>query len=381
MLWARVVFAARAFVANNLGSYSAALTYSCMLAAVPVMCIIFAIGRGFGFGNIIEERIKANIHGGSDIMDSVFVFIKHYLEHTHSGVFLGAGLLLLIYTLVMLTSNVEVAFNAIWHAPRSRNIYRKVVNYLSIFLLVPVLIVVTSGFSVFMLTIVDQLRDYEVISSTMSFVVRSTPVLISMLAFVALYKLMPNTHVRWRSVLVPGIVAGALFQALQYFYINYQLMISSYNAIYGSFAALPLFMIWLHMSWYVCLGGAQISYAIQHHGQHHLALAPESLSRRDHDRVAIYLMKLIARGVAQAEPPTSVDELSASTRMPHALVQTVVAELVEAQLLSEVMCADHTEVRYQPAMDLQLITPAEVVRRLSGVSKDDANCPVTQASV
>ncbi|MBP5381032.1 MAG: YihY family inner membrane protein [Bacteroidaceae bacterium] len=183
----RSIITANGFTQNNLASYAAALTYSCMLAAVPVLAIIFAIARGFGFGSVIEEQLRENLSVSPDIADTVFGFIDSYLAHTHSGIFLGFGLLLLLYTVVMLTSNIETAFNTIWHVRSSRNIYRRCLDYIAIFFVLPILIVVTSGFSIFMITLASQISDYQILSNTMEFVIQYTPVLLWGIAFVALY--------------------------------------------------------------------------------------------------------------------------------------------------------------------------------------------------
>ena len=216
----RLVITIDGFLENNLTSYAAALTYSCLLAAVPVLAIIFAVARGFNFGAVIEEQLRANLSVSEDLANTVFGFIDSYLAHTHSGIFLGFGLIMLLYTVVMFTSNIETAFNTIWHVRSSRNIYRRVIDYVTVFVILPLLIVVTSGFSVFMITLTSLFSDYVILSSTMEFVIQVTPMVLWCIAFVALYKLMPNTHVRWRATLIPGLLAGTLFQILQYLYIH-----------------------------------------------------------------------------------------------------------------------------------------------------------------
>ncbi len=360
----RLIMTVECFNENKLYSYAAALTYSCLLAAVPVLSIIFAIARGFGFGAVIEKGIKENISASDDLVQEVFGFIDHYLEHTHSGVFLGVGLLLLLYTVIMLTSNIETAFNTIWHARSSRNIYRQILNYASIFLLLPVLIVVTSGFSVFMLTVVDELKDYQLLSNTMSLFIKYTPVTLACLCFIALYKFMPNTRVRWRSVFVPGILAGCLFQCLQYLYIHYQLMLSSYNAIYGSFAALPLFMLWMQFSWYICLAGAQMSYAFEHSRDYLFGKYSSRLSRQEHDALCVLLMAHTARRFRKGEPPSSVTLLMEETGLPQSIVQGLMDELVYVGLLSETRDDRCKETLYEPHLDINRITVKYVLQRL-----------------
>ena len=132
---------------NNIMSYGSALTYSTLLAAVPVLAIIFGIGRGFGFAPYIEDRIRDSLQVSPELTDKVIEFVNSYLEHTQGGVVIGVGLIVLMYTLVSLTSNVETAFNTIWYVRSSRNFYRSIFDYMSIFLLLPFVIVITRTFT------------------------------------------------------------------------------------------------------------------------------------------------------------------------------------------------------------------------------------------
>lgn len=360
----RIIITVESFLGNNLSSFTAALTYSCMLAAVPVLAIVFAIARGFGFGSLIEDRLRANIQLSDDITNTVFSFIEHYLERAKGGVFVGVGLLLLIYTVVMLTSNIETAFNTIWQVKSSRNIYRRITNYVSVFLFTPILIVVTSGFSVFMVTFTSVFSKYILLSSTMGFMIKITPVLLSGLAFTALYKFMPNTRVHWRATLVPGLLAGSLFQVLQYVYIHYQFLLSSYNAIYGSFAALPLFMLWMQFSWYICLIGAQMSYANQCVSEYAYAKDSQHLSRRDHDSVALLIMSRICKRYAEGIAPYSTHSLAIETRLPHALVQGLLDEMVVSGIVYETSDETGTLKHFLPSKDIHSISVDWVLHQL-----------------
>lgn len=360
----RLIIVVNGFLYDNLTSYAAALTYNCMLAAVPVLAIIFAVARGFNFDSIIEERLRANLSVSPEIADTLFTFIDSYLEHTHSGIFLGVGILILLYTVVMLTSNIETAFNAIWHVRTPRNIYRSIIDYITVFAILPLLIVVTSGFSVFMITLTSVFHDYVILSNTMEFVIQTAPMVLWCLAFIVLYKLMPNTHVHLRVVLVPGLIAGALFQLLQYFYIHFQIVLSSYNAIYGTFAALPMFMLWMNISWILILTGAQMSYANQSVDEYAFMKDSQNISRCDHDALCILLLQHIAHRFAEGMPPYTTHTLARETRLPLSLVQGLIDELVTVGLLSEGNDETGTKRHYLPRQDIHRITINKVVNYL-----------------
>ena len=376
----RTVISVDGFLMNNLTSYAAALTYSCILAAVPVLAIIFAIARGFNFGTVIEEQLRSNLSISDELADTIFGFINSYIEHTHSGIFLGFGILMLLYTVVMLTSNIETAFNTIWQVRSSRNIYRRTIDYITVFLILPLLIVVTSGFSVFMITLTSLFSDYVILSSTMEFVIQTAPLFLWCIAFVALYKMMPNTHVRWSAALVPGIICGILFQILQYLYIHFQIVLSSYNAIYGSFAALPMFMLWLNISWIICLVGAQVSYANQCVDEYAFTKESQNMSRCDHDTLCVLLLTAIGHRFAEGMPPHSTHTLAHETGLPHSVVQGLLYELTAAGLLSEANDETGLHQHYLPKQDIHRMTINSILHRLDNHGKGRIPLQWSQAS-
>ena len=260
----RLGMAVAHFLKHNLMSHASALCYSSILGAVPILAIVMAIARGFGFGQLIEEKI-ANIAAlSSEMAETVMSFVNNYLEYARGGVFVGIGLLLLFYTLFNLTSDIETAFNTIWEVRTSRNIFRRAVSYVSVFFFLPVVIIITSGLQLFLAGIARFLPDYEFVSHGFQLLMQLLPYALSGVAFIFLYKLMPNTEVHWRATIVPGFLAGAAFQGLQWVYIYSQVWLSSYNAIYGTFAAIPLFMLIVQLSWTIVLFGGALSYVHQH---------------------------------------------------------------------------------------------------------------------
>lgn len=365
LLFKRIYITVDHFVNNNLSSYASALTYNTTLAVVPVLAIIFAIARGFGFDNIIESRLRIALDSFSpDMTQTVLTFVESYLQHTKSGVFLGVGILLLFYTLVNLTMNIETAFNTVWQVTNTRNIYRRITDYISVFLLLPILMILTNGVNVVLLTLESWLDMYFSMGSTFHVVVVMLPFFISSLVFVLLYKLMPNTHVRWKACVGPGIIAGLLFQGLEYFYIHYQIKLSSYNAIYGSFAAIPLLLIFLQFTWYICLIGCQLSYANQMVQEYAFERSTRSMSRRFRDTLSLLLVSHVAKKFATGERPLSQHSLSRATRLPETLVTVLLEELVSVGVLAVTHNNSGTEMLYIPAIDIHRLTVRMVVERL-----------------
>lgn len=365
LLFKRVYITIDHFINNNLGSYASALTYNTTLAVVPVLAIIFAIARGFGFDSVIESRIRESLDSfGPEVTELVLNFVERYLQHTKSGVFLGVGLLLLFYTLVNLTMNIETAFNAVWQVGNSRNIYRRISDYISVFLLLPILMIITNGINVVFVTLESWLETYLSIGVYFHIIVALVPFIISSAVFVLLYKLMPNTHVRWSACIGPGIIAGMLFQGLEYFYIHYQIKLSSYNAIYGSFAAIPLLLIFLQFTWYICLIGCQLSYANQMVQEYAFERSVRGMSRRFRDTLSLLLVSYIAKGFAEGNRPLSQRSLAKMAHLPEELVKVLLDELVSVGVLAITHNNSGTEMLYIPAIDIHQLTVRMVVGRL-----------------
>lgn len=365
LLFKRIYITVDHFVNNNLSSYASALTYNTTLAVVPVLAIIFAIARGFGFDNLIEKRIRVALDSFSpEVTETVLNFVDSYLQHTKSGVFLGVGILLLFYTLVNLTMNIETAFNTVWQVTNTRNIYRRITDYISVFFLLPILMIITNGLNVVLLMLESWLDVYFSMGRVFHIIVVMLPFFISSMVFVLLYKLMPNTHVRWSACIGPGIIAGLLFQGLEFFYIHYQIKLSSYNAIYGSFAAIPLLLIFLQFTWYVCLIGCQLSYANQMVQEYAFERSTQGMSRRFRDTLSLLLVCHIAKGFASGERSLSQHALSHTTHLPETLVKVLLEELVSVGVLAVTHNNSGTEMLYIPAIDIHKLSVRMVVDRL-----------------
>ena len=251
------------FTQDRVVNKASALTYSTLLAIVPILAIVFAIARGFGFDNLIRQQIMSGFGGSAEAMEVILEFVNSYLAQTKSGVFIGVGLILLLWTVLNLINNMEITFNRIWQVKKARSMYRKITDYTSMLLLIPLLLVVSGGLSIYMSTALKHVEDYALLAPLGKFMIRLIPFALTWFMFTGLYIFMPNTKVKFKHALISGILAGSAHQAFQFLYISGQLWVSRYNAIYGSFAALPMFLLWLQISWTICLFGAQLTYASQ----------------------------------------------------------------------------------------------------------------------
>jgi len=253
----------RFFTEKRVLTQASALTYSTLLAIVPMLAVVFAIARGFGYNKYIEVWFREVLASQPQVADVIVTFVNSYLVHTKSGIFLGVGLIFMLYTVLMLVNNVEETFNQIWQVNNSRPIIRSFANYLAMFFLFPIIIVISTGLSIFMETVAGKMDDFVLLEPIFNNLISLSPSMLMSLLFIVLYVYMPNTKVRFSCAVIPGILAGIAMHVLQIVYIHSQIWVTGYNAIYGSFAALPLFMLWLQISWTICLFGAQLTYTNQ----------------------------------------------------------------------------------------------------------------------
>ena len=262
-IYRKLYLTIRFFTEKRVMTQASALTYSTLLAIVPILAVVFAIARGFGYNKYIEMWFRELLASQPQVADVIVSFVNSYLIHTRSGIFLGVGLIFMLYTVLMLVNNIEETFNQIWQVNNSRPIIRSFVNYLAMFFLLPIIIVISTGFSIFMETVADKMDDIVILEPIVRKLFSFFPYMLMSLIFVVIYVYLPNTKVRFSCAIIPGILAGIAMHLLQIAYINSQVWVTGYNAIYGSFAALPLFMLWLQISWTICLFGAQLTYTNQ----------------------------------------------------------------------------------------------------------------------
>ena len=361
----KIMLAVRFFTAKRVLQKAAALTYSTLLAIVPIFAVVFAIARGFGYNKYIEVWFRGAFESQPQVAETIIGFVNSYLVHTKCGVFLGVGLVFMLYTLLMLVSNVEDTFNEIWQVKKPRSIFRTFTDYLAMFFLFPIILVLTSGLSLFITTIANSMPDFLLLGSFVRFLIDLLPFVLMSAMFMALYVFMPNTHVRFSSVIVPGILAGFAMQGLQIVYIHSQLFLSSYNAIYGSFAALPLFMLWVQISWTICLFGAELCYTNQYLDYYDYDAHPGEISHRYKIMLATLLMSRICRRFAKGQKPYTALELREETTIPIRFVNDLLYELIDAGLLLE-MTSDEKgeESRFMPAEDTNSLSLGVMVDRL-----------------
>lgn len=360
-----ITLSIKEFTERRIVNKASALTYNTLLAIIPILAILFAIARGFGFANLLEDQFRSGLQGQALTAETVLSFIDSYLSHVKSGVFIGVGLIMLFYTVLLLTYNMERTFNSIWQVKKPRSLYRKLTDYFSMLLLLPLLILLSIGISIFMSTFLKNIEEFALLAPIVKFLVRLTPFVLTWGMFTALYIFMPNTKVKLKYAIFPGILAGTAFQAFQYLYIGSQIWVSSYNAIYGSFAAIPMFLLWTQISWSICLYGAQLCYVAQNLRNFSFSKETENISRRYHDFLCILIMSLICKRFQTELPPYTAESLSDEHKIPIRLTTTILYELQDLHMIYETPVEDdEEEMAYLPSVDINRMNVAMLLSRL-----------------
>ena len=295
----------QAYLEEGIGTLAGSLTYSTVLSVVPMLAVIIGIAKGFGLQEVVREALTNTLPGHDQQFERTFTYVENYLGQVQGGLFIGLGLLILFYTVLMLISTIEDAFNKLWQAPYPRSWSRRIVNYFGAFILLPLILTVSSGTTLFLSTLNHTyLGSLEVISTLTTQLLSLVPYVLITLAFTGLYFFVPNVRVRFLPALIAGVISGIAFQLFQGLYISGVLWISKYNAIYGSFAAVLLALLWMQLSWLIVLLGAQISYAIQHVWHFNAPPSADTPSRYYQDLLFITLTAEITAIARSMKSPT-----------------------------------------------------------------------------
>jgi len=361
-----VILAIRSFQRDNVQTKASALTFSTLLAIVPLLAVIVGIASGFGLRETVRQSVYSYFPGQTNVLKQAFDFADNYLRMAQGGIFIGVGLALLLYTVINLISAIESAFNDIWQVKSSRSWRRKITDYLALFIILPAMMTVSGGLSLFLSTIPKTyLNEYVFLTPVTDTLLSIAPYVLTILIFTALYILIPNTKVRFPNALSAGFITGIAFQLFQYFYINGQIWVSKYNAIYGSFAALPLLLLWLQISWLLCLFGAEITYASQNVKSFSFDRDSRNISRRYKDFLIFLITSLIVKRFEKGEKPYSANELSEQNSIPIRLTQEILYLLTELGIVLEVRVdEDERVVHFQPALDIHQISIGFLGRKI-----------------
>ena len=361
----------KCFIKDRVWIRAAALSYTTLFSIIPILALLFAIAKGFGFSNLMEHLLRDGMMENGT-MDMVMTFIDNYLEYAKSGVFIGIGVAMLLWAIINLADSIEGNMNAIWDVKKQRSYFRKLTDYMALFIIFPIIIIVYAAVSIFMTTIYERLAEYYIISSFVHICIKLTPFVLSGMIMTGLFIFIPNTKVRFLNAFIPGMITGIIFQAFLYIYIQIQMSVSSYNAIYGSFAIIPMFMLWADISWSIILFGVEMSFVSQNIEQYNFGQEVDNVSRRYHDFLCVIVMSLICKRFEQGGAPYTAGELSDAGEIPIRLTNRLLDELEMAGLIHGFSADAKSETEhFLPAIDINQISIGRLLSTIESYGCED----------
>jgi len=361
---------------------ASALTFFSLLSIVPVVAMAFGIAKGFEFEKILQEKILERFEGQEEVLLEVFGFANSLLANTKGGLIAGVGVILLFWTIIKVLGNIESSFNDIWSVRKERTLARKITDYLSVMLVAPVLLVLSGSVTVFVTTelaaFTQKIDVLGILGPVVLLFLEITPFIIMGVLFAFLYIFMPNRQVDRKSGFIAGAIAGSVYVIVQMIYVKFQVGVAGYNAIYGSFAALPLFLVWLQMSWLIVLAGAELSCI--HQNMDMLEYGPDARRASHYFRrlVALRIVNFMSRNFAKGEVPLTAERISESLEIPRGLTTELVEELTESGLLIEAANRGRDEAAYVPARDTDQMTVKFVMDALDRRGVDQIPVATTE---
>lgn len=355
---------------------ASALTFTTMLSLVPFLAFAFAILKGLGVQNVLEPIVLNNLTAGSqEIVDRIVT----YINKTNMASVGAIGLATLIGSVISLLGTIEETFNVVWRVRETRSLTRKFSDYLSVVVSAPLLVLAATSINT---TLRSQTAVAWIVSNTylgpvILGVFKILPYVSIWAALVFVYIFIPNTRVSFRSALVGGIFAGTIWQLAQWAHLTFQLGVSNYNAIYGTLAVLPVFMLWIYVSWAIVLLGVEVVHSHQNWWSADMDVDGTPLNALSREKLAVLLVLHVCRHFCEGRRPPTIDEISSNYMIPRQYVDTLLEELAQDGFLAR--ACDGAE-GWLPARDPERITPADVVEsiRCSGHAIELPDTPLTR---
>lgn len=338
-----------------------ALTFYTLFSIVPILALVFAIGKAFGFDDKLKSQIASEYGQYSTVLDQAFIYADRMLSTTSGGVIAGFGAVLLLWSVISLLINIENSFNDIWEINKGRTWYRKVTDYLTIIIIAPIFLLASGALT---LAIQTHVSEMYIISGATAVILKLISFLMLGFVFTFIYVVLPNTKVNLRSAFIAAMITTVLFELLEWAYISFQIGASRLNVIYGSFAALPLFLIWLQYSWYLVLFGAELAFANQNVGHYELENEIQNISVRYKRVISLMICNRVVKNFDSGKKPLNAMEIAKDLDLPVRLARNIINELVETKILSEIITPNDKEIAYQPAITDSKLTIKFIINRL-----------------
>lgn len=321
---------------TDMQSTACAMTYRTVLALVPVLAMVFAICRGFGFESLLTQQLYKFFPSQHEALAQAMRFVDSYLSQASEGVFVGVGIVFLLWTVISLLSSVEASFNKIWNVRQGRTFWRQTTDYMGIMIVLPVLMICSSGITVMLDTALKRFLPFDFMTPALTALFEVLSFLLIVFFFAGSYMLIPNTKVRFKNAFFSGLLTATAYTVLQWLFVTGQMYVSKYNAIYGSFSFLPLLLIWLQLVWLFTYIGAEICYASQNFSRFDYHNLTGHISTSYSLRVTVAVCTVIIQRFEAGEEALTAGGFSRLYCLPLGVVERCYDILMQAGLMVSV---------------------------------------------
>ena len=363
-----LILAFKGFNQDKCQLRAAALTFYSILSLIPILAMVFGIAKGFGFEQklelLLQEKIASRDMVAQEGVDWIISKAKLLLESTRGSLIAGVGLVVLMWAATRVLRHIEAALNDIWEIKNSRPWIRNFTDLLSIMVVAPILFILAQSTTVFITAIIQDLSKGMKLLGHLFLLIKLVPFGLIWLLFTMIYVVVPNTKVNFKSALVAGVIVGTIFQLSQWIFFKSQMGISKYNAIYGSFAFLPLLLIWIQTAWLILLLGAEIAFANQHINRYEFALGSQEVKPSFKKLVTLLITNLLVKNFVEAKSSLTAEEISATLHAPVRLVRQCITDLMNSKIINEVGKKNSQDTSYQPARSVENLSVSFVLQAI-----------------
>lgn len=352
---------------------ASALTYYTLFAIVPVFALLFGVAKGFDIDQWLKREMTERLSEHSEILNWLYNFADTTLREARGGLVAGIGALILCWSVVKMLGNIESALNRVWHVKKSRTIFRKFTDYLSFLVIAPVLLLAASSATVLAARYLRELAEKNMLMSysrpVIEFGIQCIPYLLVWVLFTFIYIFLPNTRVNFAAALFGGVIAGSLYQVLQGGYIYVQMALARYNVIYGSFSALPLFLIWMYLNWLLLLFGVILSYLYQNFDYDSKQARDSERTAADKRVLALMIAAEIAGEFAGGKAAATAEFIVGKIGISNTLTSELLNKLLQSNIIVAINSSEYDSPGYVPALPLEQMTIAEVMKRYDDIAE------------
>ncbi|UKK73605.1 YihY/virulence factor BrkB family protein [Segatella bryantii] len=367
----KILVSCRYFFLRGHMDYATQLSFSTILALVPILAMFFAVGRAFGLSMYVDNILRQVFKSQPQVADELFTMADSYLNQAQTGILIGLGILVMLYSILSLIRNIEMVFDVIWHVDRQRSVGRLIIDYTAMIFLIPVILIILSSTSVLVFGVLDRIPDFLLLDGIFRFLIRVvSPWLLLTAVFIGVNMYVPNTHVKLSCTIIPSMLASAFMLALQYFYIHGQIFLTSYNAIYGSFAVIPLFMIWMLASWYIILFFGELCYANQNDDYYAYFLKTSEICHYDLMIISGLILAHISQAKRNENKALSAIEITHRIQLPIRIVLDVLDNLRRAGLLQQYVDLATDKIVWESICETDQLSMGKMVYALDNVAEN-----------